>query len=214
MKIVGPTAALPATEEDWGTEYGDLIVSIKVVENIDRAIEHINQYGSGHTEAMVGEDTESFDKFFAQVNSAGVFLNASTRFADGFRYGFGAEVGISTAKQHPRGPVGIEGLVTYKYKLIGDGHVVSDYVGTYAKEFTHKDLKLQPHSAVEGWARSDLMMQHSAVEGGARSDLMMQHSAVEGGARSDSMMQPHSSAVGGGACSAAEDETEPKQEKS
>jgi len=92
---------------------------------------------------MVGENERTFDKFFAQVNSAGVFLNASTRFADGFRYGFGAEVGISTAKQHPRGPVGIEGLVTYKYKLIGDGHIVADYVGSDSKHFTHRDLNRQ-----------------------------------------------------------------------
>jgi glutamate-5-semialdehyde dehydrogenase len=137
-------AVAPATDKDWGTEYGDLIVSIKIVKDLNEAIEHINNYGSGHTEAMIGEDTKTFDQFFAQINSAGVFLNASTRFADGFRYGFGAEVGISTAKQHPRGPVGIEGLVTYKYKLIGNGHVVADYVGSEAKQFTHRDLKRQP----------------------------------------------------------------------
>jgi glutamate-5-semialdehyde dehydrogenase len=137
-KLVGEIS--PATEEDWSTEYGDLIIAIKIVKDIDEAIEHINEYGSGHTDTMVGEDHKKFDKFFAQVNSAGVYLNASTRFADGFRYGFGAEVGISTAKQHPRGPVGIEGLVTYKYKLIGDGHIVADYVGSKAKQFSHRDL--------------------------------------------------------------------------
>ncbi len=93
--------ASPASEDDWGTEYGDLIVAVKVVKNLDQAIEHINEFGSGHTETMVGEDQKTFDKFFSQVNSAGVYLNASTRFADGFRYGFGAEVGISTAKTTP-----------------------------------------------------------------------------------------------------------------
>ncbi len=144
LTMVGDNPSALATEADWSTEYGDLIVSIKIVEDIDQAIEHINHYGSGHTDAMIGEDTNAFDKFFAQVNSAGVYLNASTRFADGFRYGFGAEVGISTSKQHPRGPVGIEGLVTYKYKLIGNGHVVADYAGADAKQFTHRDLKLQP----------------------------------------------------------------------
>lgn len=132
-----------ASEDDWSTEYGDLVVAIKVVKDLEQAVEHINEYGSGHTETMVGENKKAFDKFFSQVNSAGVYLNASTRFADGFRYGFGAEVGISTAKQHPRGPVGIEGLVTYKYKLIGDGHIVADYVGTDAKQFTHRDLNRQ-----------------------------------------------------------------------
>jgi glutamate-5-semialdehyde dehydrogenase len=141
---VSSDAVSPATDKDWGTEYGDLIVAIKIVHDLTEAIEHINRYGSGHTEAMIAEDTKTFDQFFAQINSAGVFLNASTRFADGFRYGFGAEIGISTAKQHPRGPVGIEGLITYKYKLIGNGHVVADYVGSKAKQFTHRDLKQQP----------------------------------------------------------------------
>ncbi|HEY9731228.1 MAG TPA: glutamate-5-semialdehyde dehydrogenase [Drouetiella sp.] len=133
-----------ASEDDWSTEYGDLIISIKIVKDLVEAAEHINRYGSGHTESMIGNDQKKFDKFFAMVNSAGVYYNASTRFADGFRYGFGAEVGISTAKQHPRGPVGIEGLVTYKYKLIGAGHIVADYVGSNAKKFTHKDLDGQP----------------------------------------------------------------------
>ena len=129
-----------ATEEDWRTEYGDLVLSIKIVDSLDEAIKHINKYGSAHTEAMISEDQNAFAKFFAEVNSAGIFLNASTRFADGFRYGFGAEVGISTGKMHPRGPVGIEGLVTYKYKLIGNGHVVSEYVGPNAKRFTHREI--------------------------------------------------------------------------
>ncbi|HET8676600.1 MAG TPA: glutamate-5-semialdehyde dehydrogenase [Blastocatellia bacterium] len=129
-----------AAEEDWKTEYCDLILSIKVVETIEEAIEHINTYGSHHTDAIVTEDTTAFDRFFAEVDSAGVYLNASTRFADGYRYGFGAEVGISTSKLHPRGPVGLEGLVTYKYKLTGAGHTVSMYAGPDARRFTHKPV--------------------------------------------------------------------------
>lgn len=129
-----------ATEEDWRTEYSDLILSIKVVASLDEAIAHINEYGSHHTEAMITEDRAAFDKFFAEVNSAGVYLNASPRFADGFRYGFGAEVGISTGTLHPRGPVGLEGLVTYKYKLVGEGQTVARYTGKAAKPFTHKTL--------------------------------------------------------------------------
>ncbi|HEU4389931.1 MAG TPA: glutamate-5-semialdehyde dehydrogenase [Blastocatellia bacterium] len=127
-----------ATEADWKTEYCDLILSIRIVDSLDEAIRHINTYGSNHTDAIVTEDRGAFDRFFAEVDSAGVFLNASTRFADGLRYGFGAEVGISTGKLHPRGPVGLEGLVTYKYKLIGDGHVVATYSGPHAKQFIHK----------------------------------------------------------------------------
>jgi glutamate-5-semialdehyde dehydrogenase len=129
-----------ATEADWRTEYGDLILSIKVVNSLDEAITHINTYGSRHTEAIITEDAAAFEHFFAEVDAAGVYWNASTRFADGFRYGFGAEVGISTAKLHPRGPVGLEGLVTYKYKLIGAGHTVTDYSGPDAKRFTHRRL--------------------------------------------------------------------------
>jgi glutamate-5-semialdehyde dehydrogenase len=129
-----------AMEEDWKTEYCDLILSIKVVETIEEAIEHINKYGSHHTDAIVTDDTTVFDQFFAEVDSAGVYLNASTRFADGYRYGFGAEVGISTSKLHPRGPVGLEGLVTYKYKLTGAGHTVSMYAGPDGRRFTHKPV--------------------------------------------------------------------------
>ncbi len=130
-----------ATEADWTTEYGDYILSIKTVVSIEEAIAHINRYGSRHTETIVTEDAAAFEKFFAEVDSAGVFLNASTRFADGYRYGFGAEVGISTYKLHPRGPVGLEGLVTYKYKLIGNGHLVATYSGKEAKPFTHKPIQ-------------------------------------------------------------------------
>lgn len=130
----------PATEEDWSTEYTDLILSIKIVGNLEEAIAHINTYGSGHTDAIVTEDQESANIFLNQVDAAGVFHNCSTRFADGFRYGFGAEVGISTQQMPPRGPVGLEGLVTYKYQIVGDGHIVATYSGSNAKPFTHRDL--------------------------------------------------------------------------
>lgn len=133
-------AAVRATDDDWGTEYSDLVLSIRVVASLDEAIAHIARYGSRHTEAIVTEDVAAFDRFFAEVDAAGVCLNASTRFADGFRYGFGAEVGVSTGKLHPRGPVGMDGLVTYKYKLVGKGHVVSAYSGPQARRFTHRQL--------------------------------------------------------------------------
>ncbi len=129
-----------ATEDDWRTEYCDLILSIRVVDSLDEAITHINTYGSRHTDAIVTEDQSAWQRFFAEIDSAGVFLNASTRFSDGFRYGFGAEVGISTGKLHPRGPVGLEGMVTYKYKLVGDGHIVADYAGPNAKPFSHRPM--------------------------------------------------------------------------
>ena len=118
---------LLATEEDWSTEYGDKMVSIKQVESIDEAIEHINKYGSGHTDCIMTESDENANKFMTYVDSAGVYKNISTRFADGFRYGFGAEVGISTNKTHARGPVGLEGLTIYKYKLFGNGDIVEDF---------------------------------------------------------------------------------------
>ncbi|MGK7914182.1 MAG: glutamate-5-semialdehyde dehydrogenase [Prochloraceae cyanobacterium] len=130
----------PATEADWNTEYSDLILSIKVVDSLEAAIAHINSYGSKHTEAIVSEDSTAATTFLNQVDAAGVFHNCSTRFADGFRYGFGAEVGISTQKMPPRGPVGLEGLVTYKYQITGNGHVAASYTGANAKPFTHRDL--------------------------------------------------------------------------
>ncbi|PZO42411.1 MAG: glutamate-5-semialdehyde dehydrogenase [Pseudanabaena frigida] len=130
----------PATESDWSTEYCDLILSIEIVDSLEAAIAHITTYGSKHTEAIVTEDRAIADIFMSDVDAAGAYHNCSTRFADGFRYGFGAEVGISTNKMPPRGPVGLEGLVTYKYRLVGDGHIVADYAGTNAKAFTHRDL--------------------------------------------------------------------------
>ncbi|MGD1914236.1 MAG: glutamate-5-semialdehyde dehydrogenase [Rivularia sp. (in: cyanobacteria)] len=129
-----------ATETDWETEYSDLILSIKVVDSLPDAIAHINRYGSKHTDAIVTEDIEAAENFLSSVNAAGVYHNCSTRFADGFRYGFGAEVGISTQQIPPRGPVGLEGLVTYKYRMTGNGHVASSYTGEDAKPFLHKNL--------------------------------------------------------------------------
>lgn len=128
-----------ATEEDFKTEYLDYILSVKIVDSIDEAIEHINRYGSHHTDCIITEDKDSAIKFMSLVDSAGVYQNCSTRFADGFRYGFGAEVGISTGKLHARGPVGLDGLVTYKYSLVGDGHIVSDYANGISS-FNFKDL--------------------------------------------------------------------------
>lgn len=135
-----------ATDADWKTEYCDLVLSIKVVGNLEEAIAHINTYGSRHTEAIVTEDKATAEIFLSQVDAAGVFHNCSTRFADGFRYGFGAEVGISTQKMPPRGPVGLEGLVTYKYKLVGSGHVAAAYVGSEAKPFRHRNLNRSEES--------------------------------------------------------------------
>ena len=131
--------AKPATEDDWSTEYLDKIISIKVVDGIDEAIEHINKYGSGHTDAIVTSNKDKAGKFMDAVDSADVFVNCSTRFSDGFRYGLGAEVGISTNKIHSRGPVGLEGLLIYKWKLIGKGQTVEDY-SSGKKTFTHKKL--------------------------------------------------------------------------
>ncbi|MDJ0594752.1 MAG: glutamate-5-semialdehyde dehydrogenase [Pleurocapsa sp. MO_226.B13] len=128
-----------AKEHDWQTEYSDLILAIKIVDSVDGAIAHINQYGSKHTDAIVTEDNQTAAKFQDRVDAAGVYHNCSTRFADGFRYGFGAEVGISTQQMPPRGPVGLEGLVTYKYKLTGQGHIAATYTGKDAKPFTHRD---------------------------------------------------------------------------
>lgn len=130
-----------ATEEDWSTEYSDLILSIKQVDSLEDAIAHINTYGSRHTDAIVTEDDATAQRFMNRVDAAGVFHNCSTRFADGFRYGFGAEVGISTQKMPPRGPVGMEGLVTYKYWVTGNDHIAASYTGPDARSFTHRDLE-------------------------------------------------------------------------
>jgi glutamate-5-semialdehyde dehydrogenase len=125
---------------DWQTEYSDLILAVKIVDSLEQAIEHINNYGSKHTDAIITEDSIAASTFLALVNAAGVYHNCSTRFADGFRYGFGAEVGISTQQMPPRGPVGLEGLVTYKYQVTGNGHIAANYTGANAKPFTHRNL--------------------------------------------------------------------------
>ena len=131
----------PASEEDFRAEYLDYIVSLKIVDDTAEAIGHINKYGSHHTDAIITEDEAAAAEFMAGVDSAGVYLNCSTRFADGFRYGLGAEVGVSTGKLHARGPVGLDGLVTYKYLLRGNGNIVADYAEG-RRSFHFKDLPL------------------------------------------------------------------------
>lgn len=132
---------IPATAEDWRTEYLDLILSVKVVASLEEAIAHINRYGSGHTDVIVTADRGRGVRFMDTVDAADVFLNCSSRFSDGFRFGLGAEVGISTSKIHARGPVGMEGLVIYKWRLIGNGHIVADYGAADARPFTHRPLQ-------------------------------------------------------------------------
>ena len=118
--IVPMTAA---TEEDWGTEYLDYILSVKTVSSIDEAIAHINRYNTGHSEAIVTENAAHAEKFLKEVDAAAVYVNVSTRFTDGFEFGFGAEIGISTQKLHARGPMGLEALTSYKYNILGNGQV-------------------------------------------------------------------------------------------
>ena len=130
---------LISTPESWHKEYSDKILAYKYVSSLDEAIEHINEYSSGHTESIITENKENAKEFMNSIDSAGVYHNVSTRFADGFRYGFGAEVGISTNKTHARGPVGLDGLTIYKYNLVGDGDIVKDYAEG-KKKFSHKDL--------------------------------------------------------------------------
>ena len=130
----------PACESDWDLEYNDLKLSIKIVDGFSEAVKFINKHGSGHTDMIVTENRERAEQFLNEVSSANVMWNASTRFADGFKYGLGAEIGISTNRTHARGPVGLEGMVIYKYKLYGNGQIVADYSGDNAREFTHKPL--------------------------------------------------------------------------
>ena len=130
---------IPATENDWSAEYLDYILSIRIVASPEEAVSHINRFGSHHTDCIVTQDAETASSFMSSVDSAGVYWNVSTRFADGFVYGLGAEVGIATGKLHARGPMGLEGLTTYKYKLIGCGQTMSE-VKSGVIEYTHIPL--------------------------------------------------------------------------
>jgi glutamate-5-semialdehyde dehydrogenase len=128
-----------ATDEDWRTEYTDLILSVKIVASVEQAINHINNFSSHHTDSIITNDEKTATEFLNRIDSSSVMHNCSTRFADGFRYGFGAEVGVSTSKVHARGPVGLQGLMTYKYKVVGQGHIVADYANG-KKQFNHQEL--------------------------------------------------------------------------
>jgi glutamate-5-semialdehyde dehydrogenase len=131
------------SDTEWHTEYSDLTLAVRVVSGVDAALEHIERFGSHHTDSIVTRDERVADRFLREVDSAGVFHNVSTRFSDGYRYGFGAEVGISTGKLHARGPVGLDGLLTYKYVLSGAGHCVSEYVGPRAPRSLRHQLAVQ-----------------------------------------------------------------------
>ncbi|MFP3951551.1 MAG: glutamate-5-semialdehyde dehydrogenase [Candidatus Bathyarchaeia archaeon] len=138
VKILGRIKR--ASQDDWGAEYLDYVVALRVVTDLNEAINHVNRYGSHHTDAIITEDKNAALRYLSEVDSASLMWNASTRFSDGYRYGLGAEVGISTSKIHARGPTGLQGLVSYKYYLIGNGHIVDSYVGNQGKPFTHKHL--------------------------------------------------------------------------
>ena len=139
LDLLAGAKLVPATERDWSTEYSGLILSVKIVDTLEDGLEHIHTYGSKHTECIVTEDRVAAERFLEEVDAASVFHNASTRFADGYRYGLGAEVGISNGKLHARGPMGIEGLTTYKYKLRGSGHTVAEY-SSGVRSFKHRPL--------------------------------------------------------------------------
>lgn len=136
----------PSSAEDYRTEFLSLMLAVQVVPSLEAAISHINAHSSHHTDAIVTEDDSHARAFCKQIDSAGVYVNAATRFADGFRYGFGTEVGVSTSKTHARGPVGLEGLMIYKYIVKGtgaEGHATADYSATGGKKFKHKRLQLK-----------------------------------------------------------------------
>ncbi len=132
-------SCIPASDEDWSTEYLDYIVSVRIVSSVSEAVDHINTFGSHHTDCICTSDAENASYFMNRVDSAGVYWNVSTRFADGFVYGFGAEVGIATGKIHARGPMGLDGLTTYKYKLIGSGQTMAE-MKNGTRTYTHKPL--------------------------------------------------------------------------
>jgi glutamate-5-semialdehyde dehydrogenase len=138
--ILSDPSVEPVADREWHTEYLDLVLAVRVVKSMNDAIDHIHTYGSAHTETIVTQDATAAERFLGEVDAAGVFHNASTRFSDGFRYGFGAEVGVSTSKFHARGPVGIEGLTTYKYVLRGSGQLAHRYRSPDGKAFTHKKM--------------------------------------------------------------------------
>lgn len=140
LKDAGVVVHYPAKEDRWRTEYGDLEIGLLRVPSIENAICHINTYGSHHTDVIITANSDAQQQFFSEVDSACVFANCSSRFADGQRFGLGAEVGIATGKLHARGPVGIEGLLTTQYQLVGDGHRVATYTGSNAKKFLHRTL--------------------------------------------------------------------------
>jgi len=145
LPLLPPDLTEPAAEADFDEEFLCLTMAVRTVPSLDVAVAHINEHGSQHTDCIVTEDKECAESFLRRVDSAGVFHNASTRFADGFRFGFGAEVGISTNRIHARGPVGLEGLVIYKYRLYGDGHTVGEFGGPEPKRrFTHERLPCPP----------------------------------------------------------------------
>ena len=138
-KAAALVSCVPATEDDWKKEYLDYVISVRIVCSLREAIDHINRYGSHHTDCIVTRDDAAADEFMNRVDSAGVYRNVSTRFSDGFVYGFGAEVGIATGKLHARGPMGLEGLTTYKYKLTGNGHTMAE-MKSGARAYTHRPL--------------------------------------------------------------------------
>ena len=142
-KAIGPYTVKDAADEDWDTEYNDMIISVALVDDLKEAIDFINKHGSHHTDAIITTNEEKQREFVRSVDSADVFINASTRFADGFRFGKGAEVGVSTNKIHARGPMGMEGLMIYKYVLVGNGQMVKDYVGKDAKKYLHKKMNIK-----------------------------------------------------------------------
>ncbi|PID74226.1 MAG: glutamate-5-semialdehyde dehydrogenase [Desulfobacterales bacterium] len=134
---------MPASQEDWQTEYLDYMVSIRTVDSMDAAISHINTYGSGHTDVIVTKNRQRAESFMNMTDTADAFWNCSSRFADGYRFGLGAEVGISTNKLHARGPVGLEGLMTFQWRLAGNGQCVADYVLPGTRSFSHIPLNKQ-----------------------------------------------------------------------